>query len=832
MALSRKAKTWIIVLSIPLVLIVVAGVGLKLYFTNERLKSIVVPALEEGTGRDVSLHNISLSIFTGFALEMDSLVIANRSGEGFSSRPFLSLDRLVLNIRLMALLKSSLEVTTMLLEHPQLLIEVNEQGLTNYDFTTPADTAGSSEVKVSVERDASALFSNMQIVSGRVEYIDRQGNSATTLEGLNLKLQGEVLPVVGELRMHVESDVQDFSYGSIGSPLVSGLKLALTQDISYRPDRDVLVLTDGKAKVQEIGLDVAGSISDLKKTFMMDIKLESDKVNIADVLSLMPKEYMAKAEGVKGNGVARISIAITGTVNDSTEADIAGSILVGDASIQYPGLPKAITNVSIAADFERSKVKQEFVMKKFSALLGTNPVRAQMQVVDFDDPALTLAAFAELNLAEVKEYYPLETGTELSGALKAQVNIAGKVSNPEAMKSSGTMDFKNVTVKTAGSKNPVQNLNGTLSFNNQILESKKLSLMLGTSDLSLAFRVNNYLSLMMEPEKGKKLPKPTATISLTSNRIATADLMGEDQPASQSKPEAGEKKPGGLPLPNMEMDVNATIGTLAMEKMELKDVRSTMRIANGIITVKNFTCNTFGGAVTSRGTLDMQKPERPVFDLALDMKGLEANQLLGKFTSFGSRLFGKLNMSTTLKGALDDTLGLVPQALNGVGDVKIESGKVTGVKLNQELASMLKLPDMEIINFNDWVNSFSVADGKLLLKDLKISALGADYLVNGAYGLDGTLDYKLSLFLSEATSAKVSIPGVVGEAAKFLKDESGRVRLDFGVSGTTDNPKVALDTKRVEDIAKQKLDVEKKKLEDQLKKKGEDLLKGLFKKKE
>jgi hypothetical protein len=60
------------------------------------------------------------------------------------------------------------------------------------------------------------------------------------------------------------------------------------------------------------------------------------------------------------------------------------------------------------------------------------------------------------------------------------------------------------------------------------------------------------------------------------------------------------------------------------------------------------------------------------------------------------------------------------------------------------------------------------------------------------------------------------------------------LKLDFNIGGTTDNPKVQLDTdpakNRAVDMAKQKLDDEKKKAVDQLKNKASDALKKLFKK--
>jgi hypothetical protein len=166
--------------------------------------------------------------------------------------------------------------------------------------------------------------------------------------------------------------------------------------------------------------------------------------------------------------------------------------------------------------------------------------------------------------------------------------------------------------------------------------------------------------------------------------------------------------------------------------------------------------------------------------------------------------------------------------------VGVKNGALKGFKVNQSLASQLKLPDLETIQFKDWGNDFTVQKGRLTLKDLTITASTGQYVVNGSQGLDGSLDYHLALYLPPGTAPKLNIPGFAGEAVNLFKDQSGRLKLDFNIGGTTDNPKVQLDTdparKRAEELAKQKLDEEKKKLGEQLKNKASDALKKLFKK--
>jgi hypothetical protein len=395
----------------------------------------------------------------------------------------------------------------------------------------------------------------------------------------------------------------------------------------------------------------------------------------------------------------------------------------------------------------------------------------------------------------------------------------------------------------------VRDMNGTLSFNNQLLESKKLTMTIGKSDLALGFTMRNYLSMMAgdEKEKTTRAEKATASVTLTSNHLYTSDVMGDDKPAGAQPAGAPQpKSKAAMPLPNVEMDVAANIGTLTTEKFEMKNVRGTMKISNGVINMNNLTMSMFDGTVATRGSLNLQNPQRPTFNMNLDLNSLKANTALSMFTSFGQRLFGDMNMTITISGALDDTMGLIPSSLNATGNVSVNNGKVQGVKVNQQIASLVSLPDLAELNFKDWVNAFSIADGRVKIPELKISALGADYTIGGSHGLDGTNDLTMALLLSEASSAKVSVPGFANEVLNAVKEPNGRLKLDFLVGGTLSDPKVKLNsdalTARAANFAKSKLDEEKLKLQqkaeeeakkkaDDLKKKGEDLLKGIFKKK-
>jgi uncharacterized protein involved in outer membrane biogenesis len=839
MALSRKAKIWMWVLGTPVVLLVCAGIAAKLYFTDARLRNLLLPRIEQAIHRPVSVGSVNLSLLPALGVSIDSLTIANAPGEGFSATPFLALDRLSVSVRIMPLFKGAVEVSSVELDRPRLLVEVNEEGQSNYADMTAAPPPAPGENTQQPSRGGTAfLVSGFRIVDGAVTYIDRKANRVLSLEGLRHTMQMEMLPATG-IRLDGQSSVDRFSYGSTTATLIDHLRMTLDLELAYDPVRDTLGVRKGVLGIQDMALRVSGSIASASTLPMLNVHIESSTLNIAELLSLVPKEYMKKAEGVKGTGTAVVRLAVTGPMSDSTQPDIMGTIEATNATIHYPQLPKPVTDITIHSSFMRSRAKQEFRLEKCSASLGTNPVRVTLLLENFDNPTIAMSLYASMNLGEVKDYYPLEPGTDMRGTLSANVTIDGKVKDPMTMKAAGSMEFRGVTVKTPTARKAVENLQGMITFNNQIVEARRVSMTLGKSDLVLAFWLKDYLSLMSTDAAA---PQPKANLTLTSSHLYTADIMTDSartappgaQPAGT--PPAPRRAPQrSLVLPNLDMDIAATIGTLTMERFEFSNVRATMRVSKGVITMQNFSLNAFDGSVISKGTLDLRAPQQPLFDLALDVKRVEAHAMLPKFTTFGERIYGRLTMNTTMKGALDDTLGLIAKTLTGRGDVEMENGRLTGVSVNKAVATFLKLPDLENITFKNWSNSFTISEGRIVVKDLTINALDADYVVNGSQGIDGTLDYAMTLLLPEKTSGRIAVPGFAGEALNLFKDNTGRVKLDFTVTGTSENPSVALDTKaartKAEDMVKQKVADEAKKLGEQAKKKGEDLLKDIFKRK-
>jgi hypothetical protein len=842
MALGKKAKLWIVILSIPVAFLMIALVGLKLYFTNDRLKSLIIPKIEEATHRTVTVQDISFSVFPSFAVSIDGLQISNPPDRKFTKELFLSFDNLRLKVNLFAILKNNLEINYVIIDHPVINMEVLEDGSNNYSMSEKKSP--DENVEVVKNSGGALLLSNLEINNGDLVFINKKSDFRFTMIGINQT--SRITSETGKRTLEINgtTSTEKVSYGTTALWLLIDQPLNGSVKLTYEIDKDIMMFDQVSAKLKELPLSITGSISQLQKeTMLFDLKISTPGTQMQQLLSLVPPDLLKAAKGLSSSGDVTFSTAIKGSLGEIQTPGTTGLFAVSNGTIKYTGLSKSITNINIKGGFSRSEVVAgekpigNFSLEKFTASLGSNELNGKMSMTNFDDPFLSASFSGLLNLNEVKDFYPLEQGTELSGIMKGDLSIEGKAKLPQSIKANGKVEFRNVTMKTATSPKPLSNLVGIISFNNLLIESKQLAMNIGESDLSLGFVMKNYLAMVNEDAK-KAGGKPSASITLTSKQLRTVDLISEEKPISTNSEKKEPAKQKAMFLPGVDVDANVSISKLVTEKFEFTNARGSLNIRDGIINLKNFSVNAFDGTVMTKGTLDLREMKKRPFNLDLEIVGVEANTALPKFTSFGKNIFGKLTMNTKIKGDLNDTLGLNAQTLGGDGKVQIFDGKLFGFPLTTKLAEATGIEELRQVDFKNWSNAFSISDGKVNIKDLKVNAGSTDFNMNGTHGLDGTMDYGLNIKLPSSASDRLKLSGVASQLVQFFKDKDNRISLDFNVRGATTSPSLSLNTKAQEDMAKQALDKEKqklldegkKKIGDELKKKAEEGIKKFFKK--
>jgi uncharacterized protein involved in outer membrane biogenesis len=809
-AIRRRTKILVAILAVPLVLLLAAVLFLKFYFTSERLKALILPKLQAAISRDVDVKEISISILPTFGVSLEQLVIANRKGPGFSEQPFISLDEFFLDVKLLPLLGNRLEVNQIVLQRPVVLLEVNKKGEENYSNPSEGAAAGQkgkTGLTLEYRQGGSLLLSNFEIKDGDFEYVDRQNNRAIRLKGLDSRVHVETIAEVSEIRTETDMVIGEFSYGVIGKPSIHESGLHIKQNSTLRVQEDKVTLEKGELELQDLKLGMKGSLS-LAPQQHVDFTVGSEDIDLKQALSLVPHAAVKGLEKAQVEGTARFQANIKGDLGEGKKPEVLLDATLTNGKIHYADFPKSVTDINFKAKLQSTGSRSRLDIPDFSARLGNNPIMMNLTLTDLEDPVLNAHVEGVVNLSEVKDFYPLEQGKSLSGVLKAKVSMEGKPSRPEMLKGSGALEFQDVVI--ASTEGPPSKVNGSITFSNQAIEAKELKVKYGPSDLTLAFTVKNYLSMIFPSalEKGRGQPsKPSMNVSLSS-------------PYFESTP---SKEP--VVIPPFDIDATVAISKLVYngkEPFECTDIRGNVSSSEKVIRLKNVSLKAYGGDMSASGTIDLRDPKQPLFDVALDAKGANGHLLLSKATSFGDHIFGNISLTMKLKGALSDSMSFLPNSLLGDGVLSLADGRLTGYPATDQLATFLALPEMREVTFKSWSHAFHISDGRVNTPDLKIASRGNDFLISGWQGFDGSLDYKLTVKLSDALSNQFMAGGVASQVADLFKDKEGHVTLFLLVGGTTDAPKFRWDTEAAREKLRERVTQELEKKKEQVEEKAKE----------
>ncbi len=179
-----------------------------------------------------------------------------------------------------------------------------------------------------------------------------------------------------------------------------------------------------------------------------------------------------------------------------------------------------------------------------------------------------------------------------------------------------------------------------------------------------------------------------------------------------------------------------------------------------------------------------------------------------------------VDLTASLAGDLNDTLGLDLATLAAKGDVAVQDAQLTGLPLQNRLVSLLDAPQLKTLSFADLLQPFSISKGRLEINKLQLKAGPVTLRGSGWQDLAGRLSAHLDLTLPPeyARGLRRQLPA---QLADLLLDAEGTaVELPVNVSGTASDPDVRLDTDKLAKAAAARAEARLSREKDQLKQKA------------
>lgn len=934
-------------------------------FPPEKIKEIVIPEIETALNdRKVNVGDVSLSIFPTLGVELKGLQIAER--EGFGNKPFIKLKEIVIEVKLIPLFSSNLEIDKILLSEPEINILVNSDGIENFADLVSSDTTQTEEA--TTESPVALSLAGMDIVNGRIVYSNQETKQQIALNGLNQHIEFDLDKKLENINASGFLEIQEIIFGdeSVSKEKIKGLYFKLTHKSHINLPVGTFSLKEASLQLNQIELNASGSVKNFNDEIMnVDLRTESNQIDIGKLLTLIPSDAVEGIEKLKSSGLVQLKIQAKGEVGNEKSPAISGLLKVSDAFVQYPIVPKPIEKINIdvlfsekelsitkfsskmgsnslnltanVKDFEKPFVKAEIQtnfnlaeakdfyplekgleisgnlnanvkieglvdemsvqnppklngkislskgsvkypevpkpvsnlnidavfteneldLKKLSANFGQNPISLKAKLKDLQNPYLDANLQATMNLAEIKDFVPLEKGMTLDGKVSASLNAKGKAKTPEKMAVNGEISLEDMNIRLSKEVllKPVNQVNGKVKVTNKLISASKVSLKIGKSDIALEkLKVTDFLGLALGEEKAET---PKVSFEVVSKLLDVDEFLPVTETTVKAEPMA--------PLPDLNLKGKINFKKVRFDKINYENVSANFSLKNQVVDLQGLKVDLFKGKISGDFNWNAKNIKKSKFDAKLSVKNVAAEEYFksdnflatagtGKSRNLHEKVSGKLSLAGNYKGVLDDTLGLIPTSLNGKGNLELDNAVIKNFKGIQKLS---KVPGLDALNFDSYEvshadHSYTIENGKILLRNIDYKGRTSDFTGNGWISLDDKIDLKMSMLASKSNSDKINssklLGGIGGKYAdEVIKDKNGRVVVDFKITGNASDPSVEADFSRQKAQAKEivkreaekkakeeaeklkkEAEKQKKKLEEEAKKKIKKGLKGLF----
>jgi len=684
-------KTFLKIVAAIIGLFIIVAVALNLYFTDERLKSTVVPYMNEAVGREVEVESMSLTFFSTFPRPGISVGHLRIPGET-QSDTLASLDQLVASVELFSLLGDQISISEIQLQNPSFTYKVYADSSTNIDFLLQPD---------STETDTSAGYGinipYFQITNGNFGYQDETSGTSVSLRDLNANLS---LAYAKTITSTVDLKLGGLSATVGNQSYVKGLPLSLQQKSTLDLDKEQLNLDEGTFSIRGLALNLSGTISQWSTTPKADILFTSSTDNFGELLRLVPQEYASYTEGLESRGSLSIDGQLSGALGGDDLPGFSATIQVSNGYLKNPDLPKPIEGIQLSAQASNELLSVD----NLSAQAGENKISGSgtLQKPLEEDGDFLLDINADVNLATLNQFYDIAQFDleSLNGQLTLDAKANGNRNTPDKAAFSGVAKLTNGSLKMVKVPKAIKNISIDAQGNQDAITINNMQLQAASNTFSLKGNINQPLK---EEQRTVDLttdlkfdlatikdfyPINEDTLAMRGILTANARLQGRADQIERAVQQGSislqngylEHKSLGKPIDNITLESTLDGPTMAITKASIKtgdnSVSASGSITNYLSDDRTIDLKLTGDAMLSQIT--------SYYDLQPTIKELtgKADLNFRAIGPLGDPANMKFNGQLTVQNAAMEGEGLVQPVseLNGKLELSPQSVDLNSLK--------------------------------------------------------------------------------------------------------------------------------------------------------
>ncbi len=783
--MKKAIKITGIVIAVIIILLMVLPMTLK-----GKIETIIKKEGNKMLNAQFDFKSLDISLLSQFPQASITLENFWLKGVGeFENDTLLQAGELTAAVNLMSLFgDSGYEISKIIIDDTKAKAIILEDGRPNWDVMKADSTATKEETTDSTSSPIKIQLKKLSINNLTLIYDDRQAGMYAEVIDLDASCSGDLGSERTTIKLESETPSVTFRMG--GVPFLSKASIGAEMDIDADLVNSKFTLKENTLSLNAIRATIDGWVAMTESGMDMDIKLNSNEISFKEILSLIPAIYAKDFDGLKTSGEATLSAFAKGSmVGDSIMPAFDVNLDVKNAMFRYPSLPAGVDNINITASVKNpggSIDATTINVNPFNLTLAGNPFSMTADVkTPVSDLNFGVTAKGKLDLGKIKDVYPLED-MQLNGIVNADMSLNGCMSYIQKelydrIQASGSINLSNMKLQMEAIPE-VDIKKSTFSFTPRYLKLSETTVNIGDNDITLDSQFENYIGYVF---KGSTLK---GSLNIASNKMNLNDFMTGDSTAEETVA-ADTAAMGIIKIPNnIDFRMQVKMNEVLMNKMKFSNLNGLLIVKDSKVDMQNLSLNTMGGNVVVNGAYATPEKSAPSLNAGFSLNGIgfaEAYRdldMVQQLAPIFEGLKGNFSGSIKVNTQLDDTMSPVMNTLTGSGSLSTKDLSLSGVKVIDMVADIVKKPSLKETKVKDLKIDFTIADGRINTKPFDLT-LG-DYKMNlsGSTGLDKSIDYK----------GKITIPASAGKVAQL-----GTV--DMNIGGTFTSPKVSID---MESLAK------------------------------
>ena len=815
----------------------ITGITLAVLFTallilpfafKGKIVSAVQTAANKNLKATVSFNpELSLSLIRNFpnlSLGIDDLKIVGK--DSFANDTLINAPHLNLVVDLASVFGGGeIVIRKIHLQDARANIIFLKSGAANFDIAM-ADTTATEKPTTDTSAPMSLSIKELNIENTRIHYIDHSMDFELTTEGTNLLSQGDFADALFTLNNKIGIDRASMSFG--GMTLLSKAKISGETAIDMDLNQMKFGFADNQFQINDLPLIAKGWIKMGEIDMDMDIDVRTPNSDFKSFLSVVPGCYTENFSDVKASGTMGLVLTMKGIMNDLRMPATHVELKVKDAGFQYPAMPANASNIQLnftLVNTDGNPDNTHIVVAPLKAVLGGDPISVELDLkTPVSNPYAKGKIDIDLHLDEWKKLIPLESGTDISGEVKAHFAFDGHYSaiakkEFNDLQASGNIALNQIKYNATGSL-PLAMKTLTLSVSPSDFAVLGDGIQYGKSAMSLNGKLQNMLGYYLNKETlSGSLIVNSASIDLNewmgamgeeaSGGTSTADASAGNNDDAAAANSSGATATSAPHIPdNLNLMLNMNVGQLIFQDYKFQQATAKVDVANGKVTVDPLSALFLGSKVELKNmAYSYPLGGKPQFTTDFNILNVNPSDiantlsLIKEYAPILGRIQGLANLQTTAGLSFSPTLSPDWGSMTASGLFDLFSGQLDIPTWMGDAAKQLQWGKDAKLALKPTKAGFGIENGKITLKDSISVALPKD----ASMKMGGYMDLNKQLHLGGKMMVK-------GKALPFL------------IEGDVKQPKMSIDWRGVaQQIAKPLIDKAKDKIGNEINKKVEEI---------